>query len=174
MSWSLTTRPLRVKRRDAGARPARCQQPATHAGRQRVGDFLDAWVHEFVDVQLLAGRKLHLAGDALEAGAPRLEIGDADGVLVAHPQRQAAGGLIQQLGAAAAQRQEPVQVFAGVGNVLVVGQPDDADSQCRVDGGRKLRVDALGQGGQPRPDRGQAPAPTTGSAATVAAPSASS
>ena len=50
----------------------------------RAAHFLDARMHEFGDLQHLVRRDAHLLLDAAEARGARLQVGDADHVVIGH------------------------------------------------------------------------------------------
>ena len=78
-------------------------------------------MHEFGDAQNLVGLHPHLRADAREPAGTSFQIGDADGVFVAHPQREVARGFAKQC-AVEMQTIETVAVELGVGRILVVRQ----------------------------------------------------
>ena len=57
--------------------------------RQRARDLLDSRLHEFGDAEQLPGLRADFFAHPSEAGRARLQIGDPDGVLERHPQREA-------------------------------------------------------------------------------------
>ena len=125
-----TTRPDLVNRSTKRRAQPVFEQPAAESGRQRVGDLLHARMQELGDLDDLAVGGLHLGPHALEAARPDLQLGDADGVLVGHAERKLARGLGQQVARAVAvplvdlgDRLQPVEIFARIGDVLVVRQP---------------------------------------------------
>src|SRR5256886_17141665 len=65
-----------------------------------------------------------LPSDPLEPARTRLELGDADRVLVRHPDGQVTGDDARQLGVAR-ERREPLEIALGVAPVLVVDKPGD-------------------------------------------------
>lgn len=58
--------------------------PAPEPGRQRATNLLDAWMEIFCHLQDVVVGNANLAADARGTGRARLEIGDADHVVVAH------------------------------------------------------------------------------------------
>jgi len=73
-----------------------------------------------------------LPHDARETTAANLEVGDADGVLIRHPERQIARGLFEYEIIAridVANRFQPIQVLGRISFVLVVGEPLDPGDQ---------------------------------------------
>ena len=71
-------------------------EPSAESGREDVGDFFDAWMEEFFNLNELGFVRAGFAVDAGEAGVARLQVGDADCVFVTHPQREIAGGFGEQ------------------------------------------------------------------------------
>ena len=107
-----------------------------------------------VDREDLAGADAHFAVDALEARRPRLQRGDADRVLVRHPEREVARGLGEQArrraGRGGTDAVEAIEVEPRVRDVLPVDRPAHAfdDDLLRLD--RKARPHALDERGDVR------------------------
>jgi len=88
--------------------------------RKERGDFLDTGLKVVDDHHRLAVLRAHLPAHPRKARAARLQVGDADDVLVAHPQRELPPGLADQLWVGFAQRGDALAVQPGVGLALVV------------------------------------------------------
>jgi hypothetical protein len=74
----------------------RSEHPVADPRRKSSGDLGDARLHEFRDSEVLVRRRANLLSHAREARRTRFEIGYADRVLEAHPQRQATRGRLRE------------------------------------------------------------------------------
>src|SRR5207244_13051322 len=101
----------------------------------------------------LASLRAFLPSDPLEPARARLELGDADRVLVRHPDGQVTGDDARQLGVAR-ERREPLEIALGVAPVLVVDKPGDRLLKRRPQLGGELRDPPLEVGVQRRARRG--------------------
>src|SRR5262249_2686686 len=117
---------------EQAARPARAQQPASERRRQGVGDLLRARMKEFGDLEDLPVLDLYLFAHARKAARTNLELGDADGVLVSHRQRELPRGFREQRTRTVAvlpfdllKAGEPREELPRVAQVLKFGKPLD-------------------------------------------------
>ena len=120
--------PARGQALDPAPRRARGQQPAPERRGQGLGDLLQARVQVLLDREHLVGAGADLAAHAGEARVARLQVGHADRVLPAHPQREVARRLAHERGGdgglgrpgRVAHCVQAVEVERPVGRVLVV------------------------------------------------------
>ncbi len=86
---------------------------------------------------------------AFKAGAADLEVGDANGIFIGHPQGEMAGGFAEERERGTvhgADRVQAIQVFGGISHVLIIGKTFDSGEKNGVRGGGEIAGDALGQG----------------------------
>ena len=133
-------------RRPAIDRPAQCaRQHGTH--------LVDAGLEEFGDAYRLASARADLGAHRGEALGPGLEVGDANHVLVGHPQREIARHRRGQRAIAAVERCDaphPLVIEKRIVEILIIDQPPHAFLDQRRGDGRELLADIADQTG----DRG--------------------
>ena len=163
----LSTMPFLVKRSSSRrGQPLLSSQRPRPAGSVSAISCTRGWKNSAIS-RICPSASLHLLAHAVEPARPDFQFGDAHGVLVGHAERELARGLGEQQARAVAvlalglgDRLEPVEVFARIGDVLVVGGALDAGAD---EGARRLGI-----GARPRPSAARARgrhARTTGSAA---------
>ena len=119
----------------------RAAQPA----RQHRAHLVEARLQELGHAHGLVGLGADLVAHLGEALGPGLEIGDADHVLVGHPQREmarAAAVSAPSPRSSAAMRAGAVEIEPRIGDVLVIDEAADAFLDDRHGGGGKSGADA--------------------------------
>ncbi|MDZ4369147.1 MAG: hypothetical protein U0987_19330, partial [Afipia sp.] len=111
-------------------------------GGQGLANLLEPWMHIFDQLDDLVVTRLDVGADALEPGGADFEVGNADGVLVGHPQGKMACCLRDKIHVAG-QAFQSVAKESCVIRVLIVHKSPHAlnyEIMCRA---RQIRLDAL-------------------------------
>ena len=106
--------------------------------RQEPRHFLDPWMEEFGDPEDLVIAGPRLAAHPVESSRAGLEVGHADHVVIGHRDGEIFGKGLHQAGRVARHRFQPIEIFAAIGDVLIIDHALQAGGDDAVQCFRQL------------------------------------